>query len=62
MLVNEALFFFLNVFIPGKMGLIKKFELGLVGRCACSNTTMLKQLVSVALPLAFGDLLAYAGK
>ena len=62
MLVNEALFFFLNVFIPSKMGWLTKFEIGLFGHCACRQYRVVKELASVALPLAIGNMLNYAGQ
>ena len=60
MLVNQALFFFLNVQIPNKMGWLQDFEVGLFGKFSCRNIPMVKQMFHVALPLAFGNLLAYA--
>lgn len=60
LLVNQALFFFINVLIPNKLGWFRRFEDGLFGRCSCRNTSALKELFKTALPLAFGSLLAYA--
>eukprot|EP00578_Thalassiosira_sp_NH16_P009081 CAMPEP_0181115382 /NCGR_PEP_ID=MMETSP1071-20121207/21402_1 /TAXON_ID=35127 /ORGANISM="Thalassiosira sp., Strain NH16" /LENGTH=743 /DNA_ID=CAMNT_0023199585 /DNA_START=430 /DNA_END=2661 /DNA_ORIENTATION=- len=59
-LVNETMFFFINVLIPNKMGWLRKYEIGLFGRCSCRNTPVLKEVFHVALPLAFGSVLAYA--
>jgi MATE family multidrug resistance protein len=60
LLVNSALVFFLNVIIPIKMGWIEKFEVGLMGSCAWFDRNVMKDVFKVALPLAFGSLLAYA--
>ncbi len=60
MLVDEALFFFINVLIPNKMGWLEKYEVGLFGRCSCKNWPIVKDVFHQALPLAFGSLLAYA--
>jgi len=60
MLTNQAFFFFLNVLIPNKMGWLTNFELGLFGQLSLRNTPMIKELFEVALPLAVGNLLAYA--
>ena len=62
MLTNEALFFFLNVFIPKKMGWLRKFEVGLLHNFACKQYGVVKDLASVALPLAIGNMLNYAGE
>ena len=60
LLVNSALVFFLIVIIPIKMGWVDKFEVGLIGSCAWIDREVLKDVFKVALPLAFGSLLAYA--
>jgi MATE family multidrug resistance protein len=58
LLVTSALVFFLIVIIPTEMGWVEKFEVGLTG--AWIDREVLKDLFKVALPLAFGSLLAYA--
>ena len=60
LLVNSALVFFLVVIIPIKMGWVEKFEVGLIGSCAWFDREVLKDVFKVALPLAFGSVLAYA--
>jgi len=60
MLVIQALFFFLNLVIPNKMGWFARFEEGLFGKFSCSNLPVVKELFGVAFPLAIGSLLAYA--
>jgi len=60
MLVIQALFFFLNLVIPNKMGWLERFEVGLFGKFSCSNLPVVKELFGVAFPLAIGSLLAYA--
>jgi MATE family multidrug resistance protein len=60
LLVNSALVFFLIVIIPIKMGWVEKFEVGLIGSCAWFDKEVLKDVFKVALPLAFGSVLAYA--
>lgn len=42
------------------MGWLSDFEVGLFGRCSFKNKRAVSTLVKVAIPLAFGSLLAYA--
>jgi MATE family multidrug resistance protein len=60
MLACESLLLFLCILIPSQMGWLRRFEFGLFNKCSLRNITMLKQLFKVALPLAFGSVLAYA--
>lgn len=60
MLVNEAFFFMLNIVVPNQMGWLSDFEVGIFGRCSLKNKSAVRELVKVAIPLAFGSLLAYA--
>ena len=60
MLTNDALLFFINVLISNQMGWLRLFEGGLFGQCSLMNRTVLSELFKVALPLAFGNVLAYA--
>ena len=58
LLVNSTLVFFLIVIIPIEMGWVEKFEVGLLG--SWIDREVLNDVFKVALPLAFGSLLAYA--
>ncbi|KAL7533831.1 hypothetical protein ACHAWF_004665, partial [Thalassiosira exigua] len=60
MLTGEGLLFFLNILIPSRMGWLMPFELGLFGQLALRKKGVLKELTAVAIPLAFGSLLAEA--
>jgi Na+-driven multidrug efflux pump len=42
------------------MGWMQKYEMGLYGSCAWTDMSVMKDVFRVALPLAFGSLLAYA--
>lgn len=58
--VNASIVFFIIVFVPIKLGWVEKFEMGLFGACAWTDMSISKDVFKVALPLAFGSLLAYA--
>ncbi|KAL3785641.1 hypothetical protein ACHAW5_007642 [Stephanodiscus triporus] len=58
-LIVCCLIFFLIVVIPLKMGWMQKYETGLYGSCAWTDMSVMKDVFRVALPLAFGSLLAY---
>ncbi|KAL3826856.1 hypothetical protein ACHAXA_005698 [Cyclostephanos tholiformis] len=60
LLVNATLVFSLIILIPLKMEWFTKFDKGLFGSCPWTDTSVIKDVVRVALPLAFGSLLAYA--
>jgi Na+-driven multidrug efflux pump len=58
--VNAALVFALLVLIPIKMEWVQTFEIGLFSSCSREDMPVLKDVFRVALPLAFGALMAYA--
>ena len=60
LLFNQALLFALNVVIPAKMGWLKEFEDGLFKGLSVKSFSVVNEVFQVALPLAFGNLLAYA--
>ncbi|KAL7544226.1 hypothetical protein ACHAWF_007606 [Thalassiosira exigua] len=60
MLLCECLFFSLNILITTQMGWLNRFEGGIFRQCAFTKIAVLKDLFSVALPLSFGTVLAYA--
>jgi len=57
---NEAFFLVLNLSIPLMRGWLEGFTVGLFRKFAFSNRSILKELMKVALPLSFGNLIAYA--
>ena len=59
-LVDYCMLFLFLVLIPLKMGWLEKFENGLFGRLSPKDMVAVNGLFRVALPLAFGGLLAYA--
>ncbi|KAL3796179.1 hypothetical protein ACHAW5_005668 [Stephanodiscus triporus] len=60
LLLNQALLFALNVLIPAKMGWLKDFEGGLFKELSFESLSVANEVFQVALPLAFGNLLANA--
>jgi MATE family multidrug resistance protein len=60
LLVNATLVFSLIVLIPIKMEWLRIFEKGLFSSCARTDMSVMKDVIRVALPLAFGALMAYA--
>ncbi|KAL7537055.1 hypothetical protein ACHAXR_010152 [Thalassiosira sp. AJA248-18] len=58
-LINQVFFLIVNIVVPKMMGWLAIFESGLYKR-PFTNDRLLKELVKTALPLAFGNLLAYA--
>jgi len=60
MLLNEALLLTLNVLIPAKRGWLREFEDGLFKGWSFQSLSVIWAISKVALPLAFGNLLAYA--
>ena len=59
MLLNEALLLTLNVLIPAKRGWLREFEDGLFRGWSFQSLSLIWAISKVALPLAFGNLLAY---
>jgi len=59
MLLNEALLLTLNVLIPAKRGWLREFEDGLFRGWSFQSLSVIWAISKVALPLAFGNLLAY---
>jgi len=59
-LVDYCMLFLFLVLIPLKMGWLEKFENGLFSRLSPKDMVAVNDLFRVALPLAFGGLLAYA--
>ena len=59
-LVNCCLLFFVIILFLLKMEGVQKFETGLFFSCAWTDMSVVKDVLRVALPLAFGSLLAYA--
>jgi Na+-driven multidrug efflux pump len=59
-LVNCCLLFFVVILFLLKMEGVQKFEAGLFFSCAWTDMSVVKDVRRVALPLAFGSLLAYA--
>jgi MATE family multidrug resistance protein len=60
LLINATMVFSLIILIPLKMEWFSEFEKGLFGSCAWADKSVMKDVSRVALPLAFGSLLAYA--
>ena len=58
--LNQALLFALNFLIPAKMGWLKEFEDGLFKGLTFKSLSVVNEVFQVALPLAFGNLLANA--
>ena len=59
-LVYCCLLFFVIILFLLKMEGVQKFETGLFFSCAWTDMSVVKDVLRVALPLAFGSLLAYA--
>jgi MATE family multidrug resistance protein len=58
--VNASIMFLIIVFVPFYLGWMQKYENGLFRSFARTDIAVTKDVVKVALPLAFGALLAYA--
>ena len=58
--VNASIMFLIIVFVPFYLGWMQKYENGLLRSFARTDIKVMKDVVKVALPLAFGALLAYA--
>jgi Na+-driven multidrug efflux pump len=57
---NQALLFSVNIMISSKMGWLKEFDRGLFNELSSESLPMVNVIFHVALPLAFGNLLAAA--
>lgn len=59
LLANELLFLIISIAIPKYLGWLRKYDFSLSRDALFDNKEAMKQLVKTAIPLSFGNLLAY---
>lgn len=59
LLANELLFLILSIAIPKCLGWLRKYDFSLSRQTLFANKGAMEQLVKTAIPLSFGNLLAY---